>query len=246
MKIGEFIKKYSLSKDEGVDVWKVHNNYILTHDACEKIAVMENIKISRIESLFQSENQSRFLVTMVMEDPDTGEVMNSISSVGEASPRDCKNIYYGCMAEKRGIDRCVLKLINAYQWGFYSDVEADDFQRQHGVSISKDENKETIKVTEIDYELNDTPKNKKTANPNNPISKSQIELIDKLCVERSIDNSDWGVDKLNAFEASEKITYLFSIKKPKRQSGGISDVAYEMQNRSQGDEGIDLQSEMPK
>ena len=33
------------------------------------------------------------------------------------------------MAEKRGVDRCVLKLINAYEYGIYSDVESDDFKK---------------------------------------------------------------------------------------------------------------------
>ena len=56
-------------------------------------------------------------------------VVDSITSVGEADNRNSKNNYYGSMAEKRGIDRCVLKLIQAYQYGIYSEVEADDFKR---------------------------------------------------------------------------------------------------------------------
>ena len=31
--------------------------------------------------------------------------------------------------EKRGVDRCVLKLINAYEYGIYSDSESDDFKK---------------------------------------------------------------------------------------------------------------------
>ena len=37
------------------------------------------------------------------------------------------------MAEKRGIDRCVLKLINAYEYGVYSEVEADNFKKDKNV-----------------------------------------------------------------------------------------------------------------
>ena len=33
--------------------------------------------------------------------------------------------------------------------------------------------------------------------------------------------------------------------KPKRQVGGVSDVAYEMQNKDSGDEGVNLKTEMP-
>ena len=132
MTIAELGKKYNLvgqDKDGNpVDVWKCHNNWILTHDACTKIAHIENIKLSKIESIYQSETSCRFLITMVKMDSND-VVVDSITSVGEADNRNSKNNYYGSMAEKRGIDRCVLKLIQAYQYGIYSEVEADDFKR---------------------------------------------------------------------------------------------------------------------
>jgi hypothetical protein len=123
----EFVKKYDLSKEEGVDIWKCHNSYILTHDAVTKVATIENIKIQKIESLHQDATSCRLLITMVKEDDDSC-VVDCITSMGEADKGNSKNNYYGCMAEKRGIDRCVLKLINAYEYGIYSDVEAEDFK----------------------------------------------------------------------------------------------------------------------
>ena len=126
MNISDLGKKYKL--DGKVDVWKCHDNWILTHDAITKIALLENIKISKIESIYQSETSCRFLITMVKMDSND-VVIDSITSVGEADNRNSKNNYYGSMAEKRGIDRCVLKLIQAYQYGIYSEVEADDFKR---------------------------------------------------------------------------------------------------------------------
>ncbi len=126
MNISDLGKKYKL--DGKVDVWKCHDNWILTHDAITKIALLENIKISKIESIYQSETSCRFLITMVKMDSND-VVVDSITSVGEADNRNSKNNYYGSMAEKRGIDRCVLKLIQAYQYGIYSEVEADDFKR---------------------------------------------------------------------------------------------------------------------
>jgi hypothetical protein len=51
-------------------------------------------------------------------------------SIGEASPNNCKAPYPFAMAEKRLKDRLTLKLINAYEYGIYSDVEADAFKRQ--------------------------------------------------------------------------------------------------------------------
>ena len=126
MNISDLGKKYKL--DGKVDVWKCHDNWILTHDAITKIALLENIKLSKIESIYQSETSCRFLITMVKMDSND-VVVDSITSVGEADNRNSKNNYYGSMAEKRGIDRCVLKLIQAYQYGIYSEVEADDFKR---------------------------------------------------------------------------------------------------------------------
>ena len=127
MTIAELGKKYKL--DGKVDVWKCHDNWILTFDAITKIALIENIKLSRLEPIYQSETSCRFLVTMVKEDKE-GNVLDSVTSVGEADNKNSKNNYYGSMAEKRGIDRCVLKLINAYEYGVYSEVEADDFKKQ--------------------------------------------------------------------------------------------------------------------
>ena len=126
MTIAELGKKYKL--DGKVDVWKCHDNWILTHDAITKIALIENIKLSRLEPIYQSDTSCRFLVTMVKEDKD-GNVIDSVTSVGEADNRNSKNNYYGSMSEKRGISRGVLKIINAYQYGIYSEVEADDFKR---------------------------------------------------------------------------------------------------------------------
>ena len=133
MTIADLGKKYKLvSQDKdgnAIDLWKCHNNWILTHNAVTKIAHMERIKLVKIESIYQSETSCRFLITMIKEDEE-GVVIASVTSVGEADTRNSKNNYYGSMAEKRGIDRCVLKLIKAFEYGVYSEVEADDFKKE--------------------------------------------------------------------------------------------------------------------
>ena len=130
MDISDLGKKYKL--DGKVDVWKCHNDWILTHDAITKIAHMENIKLSKIESIYQSETSCRFLVTMVKEDKE-GNVIDSVTTVGEADTKNCKMGYISSMGEKRGIDRAVLKLIKAYEWGVYSEEESDDFKKENNV-----------------------------------------------------------------------------------------------------------------
>lgn len=123
MRIKELAKKYNLGKN---DFWELKRGsksmWIITHDAIEKIAIIENIQLTNFEVLNTEVDFARFLITMQKGD-------KSIVSVGEASTKNCTSNYYGCMAEKRGIDRCVLKLINAYEYGIYSDVEADAFKQ---------------------------------------------------------------------------------------------------------------------
>ena len=121
MNIKELAKKYGLV--EG-DFWnhKQSGQWILTHDAVEKVATKEGIRLVNIETLNSETELVRFLVTMVKDEV-------TITSVGEADRKNCFSQYLGCMAEKRGVDRCVLKLINAYEYGISSEVEAEDFKR---------------------------------------------------------------------------------------------------------------------
>ena len=121
MNIKELAKKYGLV--EG-DFWnhKQSGQWILTHDAVEKIATIEGILLVNIETLNSEKDLVRFLITMAK-----GDV--TITSVGEADDKNCFSSYKGCMAEKRGVDRCVLKLINAYEYGISSEVEAEDFKK---------------------------------------------------------------------------------------------------------------------
>ena len=121
MNIKELAKKYGLI--EG-DFWnhKQSGQWILTHDAVEKIATIEGILMVNIETLNSEKDLVRFLITMA-------KGGDTITSVGEADDKNCFSGYKGCMAEKRGVDRCVLKLINAYEYGISSEVEAEDFKK---------------------------------------------------------------------------------------------------------------------
>tara|TARA_Y100001963_G_C6745996_1_gene431632 strand:+ start:824 stop:1432 length:609 start_codon:yes stop_codon:yes gene_type:complete len=123
MTIKDLQKKYELSKD---DFWqhKQSGQWIITHNAVEKIATIENIYIKDIKILNSEQDLVRMLITMRL----TGKG-REVVSIGEADKKNCYSQYLGCMAEKRGIDRCVLKLINAYEYGISSEVEADDFAK---------------------------------------------------------------------------------------------------------------------
>ena len=127
MEIKDLASKYKL--DPKNDFWKHKQSgkWIITHDACEKIASIENITLAKWETLNSERDFCRFLITMAMPMRDSAEKL--ISSIGEASKDNCQSKYYGSMAEKCGVDRCILKLINAYEYGIYSDSEADSFKK---------------------------------------------------------------------------------------------------------------------
>ena len=122
MTIKDLATKYDLSKE---DFWKHKQSgqWILTHDAIEKIATLENIYIKKREVDNSEVDLVRYWITMRNDKAD------EVSSIGEADRKNCMSQYLGCMAEKRGIDRCVLKLINAYEYGIASEVEAEEFKK---------------------------------------------------------------------------------------------------------------------
>lgn len=140
MNIEELIKKYELLNS---DCWKLDQGgkatWIITHDAIEKIASKENIEITDIKVLNSDWDFCRLLITMRKDEKSVttiGEaLLNSNETIGKTKygkdikKGNCKVQYVGCMAEKRGIDRAVLKLIDAYQYGIKSEEEADDFKQ---------------------------------------------------------------------------------------------------------------------
>ena len=126
MTIKELQKEYNLVKD---DYWfhKPSNQWIVKHSAIEKIINQAEIHIISWETENTEMDLVRYKITMQMRD-DEG-VKRIVTSIGEADRSNCFSQYLGCMAEKRGIDRCVLKLINAYQYDIASEVEAEDFRK---------------------------------------------------------------------------------------------------------------------
>ena len=123
MGIEELAKKYNLEK---TDFWEMKfggkSMWIITHDACEKIADNEEIQFSPPQ--IHADNNTD--VAMIGS-AKKGEKV--IWTTGEASPRNNKNPYNWAMAEKRLKDRLTLKMINAYEYGVSSEVEADAYKK---------------------------------------------------------------------------------------------------------------------
>jgi hypothetical protein len=123
MNIKELAQKYNLTKDDFWEVRQGTGKYAITHDACERISDRENITFKKPEMFVDISKDSVAMVGTARK----GDV--EIWATGEASPANCPNKYKFAMAEKRLKDRLTLKIINAYEYGIYSDTEAEQFEK---------------------------------------------------------------------------------------------------------------------
>ena len=112
------------------DFWLCHNNWIVKHDGCEKIAKIENISFDPPTANMDISPSICLLIKGFKVDVKTDSVVQSEWSFGEANANNTRMPYWWAMAEKRGKDRVILKMIGAYEKGLYSEVEADEWKQQ--------------------------------------------------------------------------------------------------------------------
>lgn len=115
----DFMKRFDINKDE---VWEVHGTtWVVKHKALERVAAIEGVKWDR-PAIIEHDAGNKIAVICVF--GSLGE--RTEWSIGEASPANNKNAYCYAMAEKRGKDRVILKLLNGHG-ELYSESEADEF-----------------------------------------------------------------------------------------------------------------------
>ena len=127
------IKRYNLDEE---DFWEIkfgnaRGQKIIKFDGVAKIIDIENIKFEISDNLDVSPAVA-LKVRGYIEPSDQNGYSETIeeTTFGEANDNNCTNQYFWAMAEKRGKARACLKILNLYgRNSFYSDVEADDFQR---------------------------------------------------------------------------------------------------------------------
>ena len=218
MNIQELADRYELQKDDFWELRKGSGKWIITNDACEKIASIEGI-------IFEQPQVINYEPTIITENGEkvqqvkwgkqfwkpawagtcqkkTGDVAMIITgykldnpdykiwSTGEANGENCTMGYRLNIAEKRGKNRVTLKLINAYEYGIYSDIESDEF----------------IKADK-------------------PASEKQIDMLHNLAMGLGIELM--GVDKMNKEEASTKIDEL----KERKLTQEAEQLAREKENK---------------
>jgi hypothetical protein len=115
----DFMAKYKVDSDE---IWEVHGSqWVVKHKALERVAAEIGIVWDRPAMIETNSGDGIVAMCVFGKLGDRSEW-----SVGEASPKNCKNSYYYAMAEKRAKDRVILKLLTAHG-ALYSESEADEF-----------------------------------------------------------------------------------------------------------------------
>lgn len=122
--IAEILKRHGYGPEA---CWNVHGTWVVYHRVLEQIAVQAGITFDP-PMVLEADGQSKTVALCV-----TGHMKGGPShwSIGEASPHNYQvkgkqAAYPYAMAEKRAVDRVVLKLIGLHGLA-YSEDEADDF-----------------------------------------------------------------------------------------------------------------------
>ena len=117
--IKKFKEEYKL---ESTDFWNLgrggKNTWIVKHNALEKVAAQDKITWTLEVLNFSPDIVVKCIAT-------SGDRV--VESLGESTPKNTMNQFPYAMAEKRAVDRCILKLLNAHAY-IYSEAEADDFK----------------------------------------------------------------------------------------------------------------------
>lgn len=120
-KILDFMERYKIDADE---IWQLPGgkSHAVLHSALERVANEQEIEF---EAPFHIHDMGEAGCSLAA----YGKLQEiRVWTMGEATPKNCKNPYYALMAEKRLKDRLTLKLLGIHgMGGVYSEDEADEF-----------------------------------------------------------------------------------------------------------------------
>ena len=155
----DFTKAWELSEE---DYWRMsfgkNETYMLSHDTLEDIYFQlcnrENITLQYTSTIVEANSEFNIGIQghCIYKGPQWGidgrkYIEREVVTFGEAGPGNCKLKYYWAMAEKRCMDRAILKAIDAYRL-FYSNVELDD-------KVNNPAQAATDQINKIGEKLND-------------------------------------------------------------------------------------------
>jgi len=118
---------YGLRREDFWELPQKKGTWIIKHSALEVVAMKAKIELDppMILEANGGEGVAAVCVRGYLDTKDYGRI--SKWSIGEASPKNSKNSYPWAMAEKRAVDRVILKLVGIHGL-VYSEDEADDFK----------------------------------------------------------------------------------------------------------------------
>ena len=140
--------KYNLTltkskQDMSADFWAIGTNWIIRHDALTKIGKQEGVifHTPKVEVLG---GDNFYGVAIYGEAELEGYKIWTTADATRDNVKG-KGGYFFNMAEKRWKDRCTLKLLDLYEYGLYSDIEADAFRNQTQTTYSNDKASDYMK-----------------------------------------------------------------------------------------------------
>lgn len=192
----DFMKEFKVEKDE---IWEVHGSqWVVKHKALERIAAEKGIVWDR-PAMIEHDAANKIAVICVF-----GKLGDRTEwSIGEASPANNKNAYCYAMAEKRGKDRVILKLLNGHG-SLYSESEADEFaepERRRNPHVTRPE--DVMPATEYDSSgqpIDNIP------HPD-PSAVTKLPVKDQRPIFEALQNEIWAtgsVDQLTKWAADNK------------------------------------------
>ena len=136
--------------DKNSAVWSLPQNknaLIVKHKALEKISAHLGMWFDP-PKIIESDTEKKIVSLVVQGYIDDGKGKNTAWSIGEVSPQNTSNKYVYAMAEKRAIDRVILKLLGVHG-DFYSQAEIDEGEVSNKSTSDKPDPKMVAMIKEM-------------------------------------------------------------------------------------------------
>jgi hypothetical protein len=185
----KFMETYKVDADE---VWEVRTGgaWAIKHSALERVAAERGITFE-LPQLAEKDSANKIVAMLVV--ANMGDRREW--AMGEASPANNKNSYCYAMAEKRGKDRCILKLLNAHG-SVYSEEEADDFKPRQNPHVTRpDDLVPTVEYDEHGVPVDNIPLGDEriTQLPKNKAKIEYAAMQSEMLATKTLEDLDrWG------------------------------------------------------
>jgi hypothetical protein len=212
--IVETLKKYGFGPEA---CWDCHGTWVVLHRPLEQIAATAGIKFDP-PLVLEARGDAKCVALCV-----TGRMGDAIEwSVGEAAPGNNKNAYPYAMAEKRGKDRVILKMIGLHGLA-YSSEEFDGAEPPRDTAPPEPEPEPAPRTT-TKIKPKTPPADEFGLEPHLDMAESAVEYVKLACAALKLSKS--RADLLNWW-AREKDNRAKHRLSPSEEPGLDLVMAYE-------------------